>query len=245
MVHSPVHDVAEGQLHVIAGSDTMLIDLPEDEQPWADRAWRRWDRDTPEVIRFRKGRYTLNDLISGPWADTAANTLARRRIAEEDAAYRKELAELEEYYSNRPPPSPPPVPYTPPPPMTPEQWQAEMAKQPPLREARIIALNGDTVTISFTGRVMLTGGCASNAPTFGIEQRTVSGWVEHFPLDLTQLDCGLPWADWEEHAVTIPLRWWVGNFAPAGRKELKAGTYRLMFMGGNMQEVRSELFTVE
>lgn len=49
--------------------------------------------------------------------------------------------------------------------------------------------------------------------------------VERIPSELTQMDCGLPWTDWEDHAVMLPpLRWWVSAHQSAGTKELIRGS---------------------
>lgn len=114
-----------------------------------------------------------------------------------------------------------------------------------LQEARILHVNADTVQLSITGRILLTGGCASNMPLFGLEMFTDSGWVERVPLELTQLDCGMSWGDWEERSLLLPLRSWTGAHAPAGRKELVPGTYRLLFMGADMQRVATAAFRID
>ncbi|MBK8497515.1 MAG: hypothetical protein IPL52_01535 [Flavobacteriales bacterium] len=241
-VFTPVVGVSESRMLVIAGADTMRIDLPDDPKVLIARAWRRGERDTPEVVRFRKGLFSVDELIADPRLTAVTNQLAKKLITEDAVAYTKELADLEEYYRNQPPPVPPSAPYVPPPPMTEGQWAAFWAEQPPLEEARIDGVNADTVTITFTGRIMLTGGCASNMPMFGMEVRTDSRWVECFAIDESQMDCGLPWGDWHEHTLALPLSFWVGAHARTGEKELKPGTYRLIFIGGDREEFRTAPF---
>jgi hypothetical protein len=245
-VFTPVTGVAESRILVIAGTDTMRIDLPDDMRNLIDRAWARWDLPSPDLIHFRKGRYAVEELIAEPRSVAAANTLAKRLIAADDEAYKQQLADLEEYYRNLPPPQPAPPPYTPPPPMTEEVWAAYWAQQPPLKEVHVDRVSADTVWVRITGRVMLDGGCASGIPLFGIEMLTDTGWVERIPFDLTQMDCGMPWVDWEEHVVKLPpLRWWVGAHQPAGQKEMLPGSYRLFFVGGDLKRLRTEAFRVE
>jgi hypothetical protein len=36
--------------------------------------------------------------------------------------------------------------------------------------------------------------------------RTDTGWVERIPFDLTQVDCGMPWGDWQEQLVMLATR---------------------------------------
>ncbi|MCB0771388.1 MAG: hypothetical protein KDC00_13390 [Flavobacteriales bacterium] len=241
-VYHPLEGMAESHLLITAGTDTMRIDLPEDPSQLIDRAWSRGQRDTPEVIRFRKGRYAIEDLIQAPWAISAARKLAGRLIAEDEAAYKKELAALEEYYRNQAPPAAPAPPYTPPPPMTEQDWADHWAQQPPLKEVLVERTSADTVWQRITGRVMLNGGCGSGMPIIGIEMLSDTGWVERIPFDPTQMDCGLPWADWEDHRITLPLRWWLYNYRRVDDGFFIPGNYRIVLMGGNMKEVRSPSF---
>ena len=129
--------------------------------------------------------------------------------------------------------------------MTEERWAAFWAEQPPLKEARIEGVNADTVTVVLSGRIMLTGGCSSSMPLFGLEMRTDSGWVDSFPFDESQMDCGLPWGDWEDRRITLPLSDRFGALAPSGKKELLPGIYRLLFIGGNRERVATGSFSLE
>jgi hypothetical protein len=244
-VYSPLNGRANSHVVVLSGVDTMIIDLPEHEQTLIDRAWSRTPRNTPEVIRFRKGRHAIEALIAGPWPDAAAKTLADRLIAEDAASYQQQLAEQEAFYRNRPPPAPARAPYTPPPPMTAEDFEAYQAQQPPLKDAQVDRVSADSVSVRITGRVMLDGDCASGMPVFGIEMLTDTGWVERIPFSMIQMYCGMPWADWDDHLVVIPLRWWVGAHQPEGKKELASGRYRLFFVGGNGKRLWTAPFAVQ
>ena len=238
----------KGYLLIIADADTMRLEFPDSSKVhWRlmQRAWKRWDQESPEVIRFRKGTYSFEELIAEPWAVETANAFAKRLIAEEDAAYRKQLVDQEEYYRNLPPRAPPTIPYTPPPLMTQEQWEAEMAKQPGLEKVEVDRRSADTVWVRITGRVRLDGGCASGMPLFGVEMLTDTGWVERLPNELSQMDCGMPWGDWHQRVVMLPpLRWWVGAHQPEGKKELAPGSYRLSFIGGNGKQLWTDAFAI-
>ncbi|MBK6831715.1 MAG: hypothetical protein IPG92_13675 [Flavobacteriales bacterium] len=239
---------ATSYLLVIVDADTMRLEFVDSlAAHWRlmQRAWKRWDRESPEVIRFRKGTYAFEEVIADPWAVETANAFAKRLMAEEDAAYRKQLADQEEYYRNLPPPAPPIEPYVPPPPMTPEQWQLELAKQPGLKKVELDRVSADTVWVRITGRVRLDGGCASGMPLFGVEMLTDTGWVERLPNELSQMDCGMPWGDWNQRIVMLPpLRWWVGAHQPEGKKELVPGSYRLSFVGGNGRQLWTDPFSI-
>jgi hypothetical protein len=242
--YMPVPALGRAHLLVIQGTDTMRIDLSDGPLALIERAWLRADRDTPEVIRFRKGSYAIEQLVDEPWALAATNTMAERLLAEDEATYRKQTAELEEYYRNLPPTEPPVPPPAPPAPMTPEeQIAAFWADRPPLSSARIDRVNADTIWVEFTGRVMLNGDCSSSMPMFGLEMRSDTGWVERIPFDYGQMDCGLPWADWEGHEFVMPLQWWAER--RSREHELAPGRYRLLFMGGNREMVRTASFSLK
>lgn len=247
--YHPVEHVEESYLLIIADTDTMRIDLPDDPSVLIDRAWARGQRDTPEVIRFRKGRYAVEELVMDPWAGTAARQMADRLIAEDEAMYKKELAALEEHYRKQPPHAPPAAPYIPPPPMAEQDWADYWAQQPPLKQVSIDRVSADTVWVRLTGRVMLNGGCGSGMPLFGLEMRTDTGWVECFPFEPTQMDCGMPWADWEDHLVMLPplrtINAWVGMHVASGKAALLPGRYRLSFVGGNNERQRTVEFVLE
>lgn len=240
----------EHYIQVQRGKESMRIDLPDaPAERWAlvqHVMERSGDLPSPEVIRFRPGRFAFAELMNDTVFDDLETRIAKRLKDAENVSYKKQIAELEEYYRNLPPPAPPSAPYVPLPPMSPEQWEAEMSKQPGLQKVEVDRMNADTVWVRITGRVMLDGGCASGMPLFGIELLTDTGWVERIPFDLTQMDCGMPWADWDQHVVMMPpLRWWVGAHQPDGKKDVVPGTYRLFFVGGNGKRMRSEAFALK
>lgn len=245
-VFTPVVGVSESRILVIAGTDTMRIDLPDDMQALIDRAWTRWPEPSPDVMRFKPGRrWDVNTCINEYQAGVATHQFILKRLKQE--------ANWVEPPANIPPSGirPPELRRAPPiaqriseAPRTPEEWNAYWAGQPPLREVKAVRTSADTVWLRISGRVMLDGGCASNSPLFAIEMRTDTGWVEHLPMHDHQLDCGAPWADWDRHVITIPLRWWAYNFRSGDDGLLAAGTYRLRFRGGNMKDLWTEAITI-
>lgn len=244
-VYAPVEGEHVGSyLLVIAASDTMRMDLPEHMEPLRERAYERWDRETPEVIRFRKGHYALEELLKEPRCTKAANQLALRLIAAEKAAYAEQLKEQEAYYRAQPPPVPPRTtepPHTP----TQEEIESEIAQRPGLIEVNVDSVVDGNVWVRISGRVMLNGACASGMPLYGVELRTDTNWVERIPFELIQMDCGMPWADWTDHPVMIPLAWWVRANSREGQGELVPGNYRLVFMGANMQRMPTPPFWID
>lgn len=244
--YHPAEAKVESYVLIIAAPDSMRIDLPEDQSQLVARAWARGHRDTPEVIRFRKGRYAAEELFVDPSAQAAARKLAARLVAADDAAYKRELAELEEYYQNQRPPAPPTPPYTPPPPMSEQDWARYWSQQPPLKQVDVERVSADTVWVRISGRVMLDGGCASGMPLFGLEMAVDTGWVERIPFQNVQMDCGMAWADWQDHVVMLPpLRWWVSAHVPPDQRVLSPGRYRLFFKGGDNHFKHTAPFAID
>ncbi|MFZ1692474.1 MAG: hypothetical protein WAT74_04665 [Flavobacteriales bacterium] len=246
-VFTPDAGVMESRILVIAGKDTMRIDLPDDVQPLIDRAWRRWDRNSPEVMRFKPGRtWDVNIVINEYQAGVVTHQVILKRLQAE--------ANYVPPPMNIPPPgihppelrpAPPIAEQVPPAPKTPEEWEAFWAEQPALKKVEVERISSDTVWLRISGRVMLNGGCGSGMPLFNIEMRTDTGWVDRILFEWIQMDCGMPWGDWQERVVMLPpLRWWLGVNSPEATKELKPGTYRIVLKGGDMQEVRTEAFEV-
>jgi hypothetical protein len=249
-VFTPIVGVSESRILVIAGTDTMRIDLPDDMQALIDRAWTRWPEPSPEVMRFKPDRrWDVNTCINEYQAGVATHQFILKRLKQE--------ANWVEPPANIPPPGiRPPEPRRPIEPIvapeqkrpaTPQDPEAYWAKQPPLKNVKVERISADTVWLRITGRVMLDGGCASRMPLFSIEMLTDTGWVERLPRR-QQMDCGKPWGDWEGHVVMLPplrsVSGWVGANSPAATKELMPGTYRIVLMGGNMKEVRTEPISI-
>lgn len=244
-VFQPVVGVSESRVLVIAGKDTMRIDLPDEMQPLMERAWRRWDRPSPDVMRFKPGRWDVMTCINEYQAGVATHQVLLTRLQQE--------VECVPPPANIPPAGirPPQVRPMPPiaapeirSPSTPDEWQAYWDAQPPLKKVKVERTSADTVWLRITGRVMLDGGCASNVPQLGVELLTDTGWVERLPLREEQMDCGMPWADWKDHELMIPLRWWVYHIDRRTDDPLTPGTYRIVLRGGNLQYVRSPAFVL-
>lgn len=242
----PIEQLENSHVLVIAGSDTMRVDLPTDPlKLWGPEMARSGSRDSPDVIRFKKGRFAMEDLISGPWAQRAANRIDARKRAEERQEMeharrsdermrhqqererqRAEAAKAQE-------PSPVPVP--------------EVPSVPPstIVRADIVHQSADTLWLEITGGVLLTGGCASNMPIFGMEKFIHGDWAEFLPLELTQLDCGMATALWTDHRVMLPLRWWVTARQLVPGQVFDEGGYRLVLVGPNGVERITEPFLIQ
>ncbi len=238
-VFRPSEALAESYLLITSGPDTMRVDLPETSTKIQLRAMQRSSGDTPEVLRFRAGHFVLEDLAFEPWSTKAAERIAARMKEIELADYRRSVAaeerrrkEVEKAVPKREPVVPPVLP--------------KQERPVGLKKVELERVSGDTVCLRVTGRVMLDGGCASNNPFFALEMHTDSGWVERLPMPFAQMDCGMPWADWEDRALCVPpLRWWASVRQPEGKKELLPGRYRIVLLGGDGERVHSKAFELE
>lgn len=244
-VFRPVIGVAQSRLLVIAGTDTMRIDLPDDMSELHARAGQRWDRPSPEVMRFKPGRtWDVHTCINEYQAGVATHQYILKRLQRE-ANWVEPPASIPPPGIRSPTPRPRAAPIVAPAPKrpsTPEEWDAFWAAQPPLKKVKVERTSADTVWVRITGRVMLDGGCAGQAPLMAVEMRTDTGWVERLPMHEYQLDCGPAFADWAHRIISIPLRWWVHNFRVGDDGLLAPGIYRLRFRGGNKKDARTEPF---
>lgn len=217
---------------------------PHERQPMVDAAIRRsGDHASPEVFRFRPGTFTFAELAAEPAFAALEAQLAHRLERDCEAAYRKQLAEQERSYTMHPATTPAAQQEVPLP--TEEEVTRAMPARPGLEQVAVARVHADTVWVKITGRVLLNGGCASGMPLFGIEMLTDTGGVERIPFELVQMDCGMPWADWEDHVVMMPpLRWWIAAHQPEGSNAMLPGSYRLVFVGGDLESVRTGSFPV-
>lgn len=120
-----------------------------------------------------------------------------------------------------------------------------IAQEPGLREVKVDSVVAGNVWVRISGRVLLTGGCASMMPLYSVEMRTDTGWVERIPFNALQLDCGMPRMDWTDHAVMIPVAAWVRLNSREGQGELEPGNYRLIFTGANMEHSATAPFRMD
>ncbi|HRF80257.1 MAG TPA: hypothetical protein PL070_09225 [Flavobacteriales bacterium] len=92
----------EHYIMVYNGEESMRIDLPDapaDRWAIAQHVMARSGYSaSPEVIRFRPGRYTFEELMHDPAFDRLEQRIAKRLKDDENASYVKELKELEERY---------------------------------------------------------------------------------------------------------------------------------------------------
>ena len=231
---------------VIAGRDTMRIDFPDSNtERWTmiQHAMGRWNRDTPQVIRFRPGRFAFSAFQEDPWSETVSNSFAERLIAEEELHYRRQLAEQDEYYRTRPAA----VAQSVAPPPAPVQHDSVAVAQGHLNSVvieRSRSTASEKVEVRITGTVILDGGCASNNPMFSVWRMSADGWAELVPFPSAQMDCGMPSVKWTDHVFVLDLKWWVSVHSRGGSGELEPGTYRLVFMGADTGKMMTGPFEV-
>lgn len=235
---------------VIAGSDTMQIDFPDaNMERWEliQHAMGRWDRNTPQVIRFRQGRFPFAELVKEPWSEAASNRFAQRLITEERVLYEKQLTAQEEYYRSRPTARKPPVPRSPPPALTLAGFDSIAAAWGHLNSVVLDRSSFtllEKVEVRITGTVMLDGGCASRNPMSSVWRMSATGWAELVPFPSAQMDCGMPSAEWTDFPFALDLGWWIRVHSGQMGKELEPGTYRLVFMGADGKKMMTAPFEV-
>ena len=255
-VYYPQESMVESVLYILAGADTMRIELQEDhEWIWLRAMQGSGFRDSPEVIRFRKGRFVMDSLVVEPWAVQKAGILHKRERKAERADHisvmamenkeRKAQARLREAAEAEV--------------LEREQYEARLNRvhgsncarsyrefkgRLGLKKAELVSVTIDSVRVLITGHVLLDGGCSGSTPIWALEMRTDSGWVERIPFNREQMDCGMPWAEWKDHAVMIPVGWWVKVNSHEGQGELAPGTYRLFFLGRDTKRMHTDAFEV-
>ncbi len=184
-------------IQVIQADRIMRIDLPDapaDRWALVQRVMvRSGDHPSPEVFRFRVGRYTYAELADDPAFDKLEQRIADGLGHARDTDYRRQLSEQEKYYNEQ-------LQVVPSESQSPGlaeigTYEQEIAARPALKVLEIEQQHADTIWLQITGGVILDGGCASWMPQFSIEMLTDGSWVERHPFPVAQMDCGMPWAE--------------------------------------------------
>lgn len=192
---------------VIRGGDTMRVDMPNDRTVRGHlhmfTVKRSGNVPSPEVIRFRPGRYSFVALAQESEVHALELRLAVRLVREADKAGRRGSAR------------------------DPVRAVAEDVPSRPvvMRKVELEALHGDTAVLRFWGNVMLTGACGGIMPLMAMEVVGRDGWEDHVPMPEVQMDCGPLSEEANGHELRIPLVEWMQAH---GRAALP-GRYRLRF----------------
>lgn len=87
-----------------------------------------------------------------------------------------------------------------------------------------------------------------NAACLACKERTFA-WlrlVERIAYGIPQMARGVPWGERNYQVVMLhPLRWWIAAHQPEGGREMLPGSYRLFFVGGDLNQRWTEQFAVE
>ncbi len=163
-------------LEITVGGETMWLALPDDLNDLEMRAMQRAHNETPEVIRFRPGRFVFEEEIMQPWNERA--TLQMKRMIKAD-----QLA-------NNPyrTPLPTDVLYT----------------QDTILLDKARYRMGETVRARISGTVRTDGSCSAS-PLYELRaMRPVTGLISD-PCSAPQMDCGLPTVFWEDAPLDLHL----------------------------------------
>lgn len=193
-------------LRVIRGDDTMRVDMPNDPTARGHlqlfMVKRSGALSSPEVIRFRPGRFSFVTLAQEERMNELEMRLAGRllRDTEKKSGQRRSREQTH----------------------TADPVVAE--KQKVVRKVELHELLGDTAVLRFWGNVMLTGACGGIMPLMAVEVVGDRGWEDHVPMPDAQMDCGPLSEEGNGHELRIPLAEWMqahGRSAMPGRYRLK------------------------
>ena len=207
-------------LLVLQEGELMRIDLPD---AGADRLAlkqrilaRSGEVASPEVLRFRPGRFSFEALADDSLYDAMEQAIADRLLAARQRDVEAALL------------------------VAPRSVTAQGPGG--LRKVSVDSVGADEVRLRVTGAVMLDGSCAAERPMMSVERRTASGWVLLRPFPSAQMDCGLPWRVFVDELLIVPLQQGHDGGSPGQAHRLPAGRYRIVLLGSDGSHTRTKAF---
>jgi hypothetical protein len=207
-------------LLVLQEGAMMRIDLPD---AGAERLAlkqrilaRSGDVASPEVLRFRQGRFSFEALAKDSLYDAMEQAIADRLLAARQRDV--EAAPL----------------------VAPRMVTAQGAGG--LRKVSVDSVGVDKVRLHVTGAVMLDGGCGSEVPMVSVERRTGSGWLVMQPFPFAQMDCGPPWKELADDVIIIAIDPRHDGGGPGLPFKAPPGRYRIVLMGADGSHTRTKAF---
>ena len=204
-------------LLVIQAGDTMRVDMPKDASTRGHLVHHMVRRSgavpSPEVIRFRPGRFSYVAMAQEGELHEVEQRIANRLMKD---AGKEPLVRV---VPTLPMPAPPIA-------RTPQQEQPQMPA-PHGGSIRLVEQRGDTLVLRVTGEVMLDGACASNTPVMAVEVNvTHDNWLQLASTTDVQMDCGLSTTVWKDHELHIPVVAWMQRHGREGLAVMP-GRYRM------------------
>lgn len=198
-------------LLVIQGGDTMRVDMPNDATIRGHLVHHMVARSgavpSPEVIRFRPGRFRFEALAQDASMHEVEQRIARTLMSEaqkQDAVAARKAGRVG----------------------SPLKALQSLQRPVVMREVKLVELRGDTAVLRFWGDVMLTGACGGIMPLMALAVERNGGWEYFVPMPVDQLDCGPLSEEGRGHELRIPLVEWVH----AHGRSMMTGNYRLRFL---------------
>ncbi len=204
-------------LLVIKDGDTMRVDMPNDASTRGHLVHHMVRRSggvpSPEVIRFRPGRFSYVAMAQEGELHQVEQRVANRLMKD---AGKEPLVRV---VPTLPMPAPPIA-------RTPQQEQPQMPA-PHGGSIRLVEQRGDTLVLRVTGEVMLDGACASNTPVMAVEVNvTHDNWLQLASTTDVQMDCGLSTTVWKDRELHIPVVAWMQRHGREGLAVMP-GRYRM------------------
>lgn len=85
----------------------------------------------------------------------------------------------------------------------------------------------DTILVSITGRVLLTGDCAARTPLYGFQRKLNGEWTEFQPPPREQMDCSMSSAEWHLQTVALVPS---SSLRPVNGQLWEPGVYRVVVL---------------
>jgi hypothetical protein len=186
---------------------------------------------SPEVIRFRPGRFSYVALAQEGALQEVEQRIADRLVKDAGKATNVRVA--------------PWLPMSAQPIATAPHEEQPQVPAPHGGIMRLVERRGDTLVLRVTGAVMLDGGCTSNSPMMAVEVNVShDNWLQLASTMDVQMDCGRPTMEWKDHELRIPVVEWTQRHGPQGLAVMP-GRYRLgvRFADGSLHWTKA--FTLE
>lgn len=204
-------------LLVVHGGETMRVDMPNDANARRNMVQQMERRSgnvpSPEVIRFRPGRFSYVAMAQEGEQQELEQRIADRLVKDAGKAPLVRVA----------PTLPMPAPSI----ATAPQEERPKGCEPHGGSFRLVEQHVDTLVLRVTGEVMLDGGCASNTPLMAVEVNvTHDNWLQLASTMDAQMDCGRSTTEWKDHELRIPVVEWIQRHGREGLAVMP-GRYRM------------------
>lgn len=99
----------------------------------------------------------------------------------------------------------------------------------------------DTILVSISGHVLLSGDCAARMPLYGFQRQVNGEWTEFQPPPLEQMTCSMPSAEWYLQTVALVPS---SSLRPVNGQLWEPGVYRAVVLLHRRKPLYGGPFTV-